>query len=390
MNEIRRCSKCILPANFRNIYFDKNNTCNYCNTYDLLKDKLCNYDYLKKLLIERFDSVRGKYEYDCLVGISGGKDSCYIAYTLVKDYNLRVLTFTYNNGFLSDYAKRNIDLVIKKLKLDHFYYSVDWSIHGKFYKSAIEKLGLPCLGCSYLGGILMNKLAYERRIPFFVHGRSRAQMFKELAPGSLDAFVPFIKCNISPYNIHNVKNAGSDALAMAFKLLNRVIPDEAHKKKIIENFFPDLHSYFNDAQIPEFLAFFLYEQYDEKKMMDILERELGWKRPDSTDILGHQDCIIHDAAIHLNYQVLGYPLLAQELSVMVRENDLTREEAMKRLYNEEALYNYPKGPMNELCKRTDIDEADINKIIKRNRKKHKLMRLLIRIKYFIKKPILEI
>ena len=58
--------------------------------------------------------------YDCVLMLSGGKDSVLALYNLIALYNLRVLTITYDDGFLSDVAKKNIDVVTKRFDVDNF------------------------------------------------------------------------------------------------------------------------------------------------------------------------------------------------------------------------------------------------------------------------------
>lgn len=387
---MRTCTRCVLPSSYRNITFDRAGVCNYCATYEELREKLTDYERLRRLLLERFDLHKGKHDHDCLVGLSGGKDSSYLAYTLSQDFGLNVLAFTFDNGFLNDYARSNISLVVGKLGLDHFYHKVDWSIHGEFYRLAIEKLGLPCLGCGYLSVILMNKLAFERDIPLIIHGRSRAQMFKELAAGSLDAFVPYIKSNLSPHSVEGNRAAALEALTKARYFLDKVVDDEKLRQEIVASFFPDMDEFTAAATVPEYLGFFLFEEYDEQKYMDVLERELGWQRPESQDLVTHGDCLIHEAAVHVYHEVLTYPLLAQELSVMIREGNITRDEALARLGREQALHEYPAESMRTLCERTGIQEQALPGIIRRNRRRHRLLRLWLRMKHFFSRPTLDV
>jgi ATP-utilizing enzymes of the PP-loop superfamily len=124
--DMRTCSQCILPANYRNITFDKNGVCNYCRTYEKLRPRLEDFSHFRSLFEQRIEASRGQAEYDVLVGLSGGKDSSYIAYALQKNYGLKVLTVTMDNGFLTDFAKDNVQRVVGALGVDHFFYTPDW------------------------------------------------------------------------------------------------------------------------------------------------------------------------------------------------------------------------------------------------------------------------
>ncbi len=75
---MKTCTRCVLPDNYRNIRFDGQGVCNYCRTYESLRSRLTDFTSLESLRQERFDKFRGRYPYDCLVGLSGGKDSSYV------------------------------------------------------------------------------------------------------------------------------------------------------------------------------------------------------------------------------------------------------------------------------------------------------------------------
>jgi len=64
-------------------------------------------------------------DYDCLIGVSGGVDSTYVAY-LVKQLGLRPLAVHFDNGWNSELAVSNIEKVLKRLNIDLFTYVVDW------------------------------------------------------------------------------------------------------------------------------------------------------------------------------------------------------------------------------------------------------------------------
>lgn len=76
-------------------------------------------------LVERVKSAGRGREYDCIIGVSGGVDSTYVAY-LVKQYGLRVLAVHLDNGWNSELAVSNIENVLKRLGIDLYTYVIDW------------------------------------------------------------------------------------------------------------------------------------------------------------------------------------------------------------------------------------------------------------------------
>jgi PP-loop superfamily ATP-utilizing enzyme len=75
--------------------------------------------------------------YDCLLCLSGGKDSCSLAFKL-KEQGYKVLAFTYDTGFLSDIAIQNVLKTVKILDLPHFMWRVESSLHGKIQQDYLD------------------------------------------------------------------------------------------------------------------------------------------------------------------------------------------------------------------------------------------------------------
>jgi N-acetyl sugar amidotransferase len=130
------------------IKFDNEGICNHCKDFEktisnpkLDKDIA---DQQLKHLIERV-KFKGR-KHDCLVGISGGVDSCYTAF-LCKEWGLKPLIIHMDNGWNSEIAVKNVKKVVTKLKLDYVSYVLDWEefkeIQLAFLKSSIVDLEMP-------------------------------------------------------------------------------------------------------------------------------------------------------------------------------------------------------------------------------------------------------
>lgn len=110
---MKRCSKCVLPDTTPNITFDEQGVCNYCNTYQ-------KFDYKgEDKLIELLEAQKKRNsKYDCMVNISGGRDSSYTLLKLVKDYDMNVLVVNYKNSFTDPQARANIQNATDILGMD--------------------------------------------------------------------------------------------------------------------------------------------------------------------------------------------------------------------------------------------------------------------------------
>lgn len=132
------------------IIFDQDGVCNHCKDFKkvLEQPRYVKTDAEEKLnsLINLVKSKNKDKKYDCLVGISGGVDSCYTAY-LCHKWGLKPLLMHMDNGWNSDIAVKNVKKVVDKLGLDYISYVLDWrefrEIQLGFFKSSIVDLEIP-------------------------------------------------------------------------------------------------------------------------------------------------------------------------------------------------------------------------------------------------------
>lgn len=384
--EERRCSRCVLPESCANIDFDSEGVCNFCRGHDRYQAALRNRERLTGLLASRIERVRGKQKYDCLVGLSGGKDSSYVAYRMTRHHGLRALLVTYDNGFLTDYAKRNIAVMVDRLGQDHVFLKPPPEYHRAIYQGCMKKFGIPCIGCTFPGMLMCLKLAIEQEIPLLVHGRSPAQMFKELTDGTYDPFLHVIYGNLEPYDAERNKHLVVAVTRRMLRLLRSLVRDRALRRGNPAIFHPDLKRLSSAGHAPEFLGLFVYEPYDELRIMDEMERELGWIRPATASILTHEDCRVHHAAAYFYNEVCGLPIVCQELGTMVRRGEIPRTEALERLGRDEAsvLRDYPAEQVAILAEIAGLTEEQIRRTVRSGRMKMDLFKTLLRLRNALK------
>lgn len=122
------CKRCIMDTSTP-IEFDENGVCNYCHEYDeKIKNRVLKGELGRKKIKEIINNIKQKgknQEYDCIVGVSGGVDSTYLAY-LAKKWGLKPLAVHLDNGWNTKKATQNISRVLKKLNIDLFTYIIDW------------------------------------------------------------------------------------------------------------------------------------------------------------------------------------------------------------------------------------------------------------------------
>jgi N-acetyl sugar amidotransferase len=155
------------------IVFDEKGICNHCTDFEkILAQPRYTEDSDEKLeqLIEKI-KLKGKGRpYDCLVGISGGVDSCYTAY-LCKKWGLRPLLMHMDNGWNSEISVGNVKKIVDKLGLDYVSYVLDWDefkeIQLGFLRSSIVDLEMPT---DIAIAASLYETANKHTIPYIISG----------------------------------------------------------------------------------------------------------------------------------------------------------------------------------------------------------------------------
>jgi len=114
LKNLRRCTKCVLPETYPFITFDEDGICNFCKKYNpqifLGEEKL----------IEILNFYKHKSDTpNCLIGLSGGRDSCYGLHLLKTKYKMNPVAYTYDWGLTTDISRLNASKLCGKLGVEH-------------------------------------------------------------------------------------------------------------------------------------------------------------------------------------------------------------------------------------------------------------------------------
>jgi hypothetical protein len=117
---VSQCRLCLLPDRAPDAQLDAQHVCAFCHAEKHVDrdEQECLRQARAADLEAALESCRGQGEYDCLVNLSGGKDSCYLLHKLKVEYGLNVLAFTTDMN-VPDVAWRNIQRTIDKLDVPH-------------------------------------------------------------------------------------------------------------------------------------------------------------------------------------------------------------------------------------------------------------------------------
>jgi amino acid adenylation domain-containing protein len=307
------CARCGLPSNYPGITFDAAGVCSVCGAYEGYRDKA--QLYFKDMsalhpVVERI-KARKTGDYDCIALLSGGKDSTYMLYHLVE-MGLRVLSFTLDNGYISEEAKANIRRVTHALGVDHVFGQTPFM--NTIFVDSLHRYANVCNGCFKTIYTLAINLAREKGISAIFTGLSRGQFFETRLTEEVFARDDF--------NIQAI----DESIERARKAYHQ------RDDVISRSLDVDLFRAASNLDEIEFVDFYRYCTVDLDEMYRFLTERGLWVRPSDTG--RSTNCLINEVGIFVHKQQKGFHNYALPYSWDVRLGHKTREQALEELNDE--------------------------------------------------------
>lgn len=315
MQNIRRCTACVLPETFPGVKFNSKGICNYCRNFKgekNLEEKKERYRIKFEGLVAR---CRGKGPYDALLSYSGGKDSTYTLSLLKERYRLNTLALTLDNGFLPDRTVNNIKRVTDILGVDHQLFKPHFDVLKRIFKTCAEKnifasatltrASTICTACMALVKFVSLRAALEKKIPFIVFGWS---------PGQIPVASSVMKNN--PQIVQMMQKN-------LYEPLHDLVGDD------VDPYFLEKKHYRNRLSFPYNISPLVFLDYDEKEIIRKV-RNLGWRMPKGIDA-NSTNCRLNSYANLVHKEQYGYHPYVFEMAKLVREGYLDRSSALRKL-----------------------------------------------------------
>ena len=265
-------------------------------------------EYAKKL----------KRPYDCLVPLSGGKDSTYALYLLAEKFNMSCLCITFDHGFMSDQAKINIRNAIERTGSDHVFYSLSQEKTINLFRVFFKKTGDFCAACMRGINYAVETAANRYNIPLVIKGSGRrVQYISQIERGHSNSAMYFKSVMKNEQNFDQYKHFFSNwknyELSKLIELLLNIVK---------------IPPYLMMKYLPYYIGIYdyLYEPYE--KIVRLLEEEMGWSSKDQT--IEHLDCLFHDVPSYLRtLRIKGITKDTIYNSGLIRQGIITRDDAIR-------------------------------------------------------------
>lgn len=338
---VKRCKKCLLSEHHPKTTFDENGICNTCNKFDVFKEQSTQYfktiTDLENLMVRAKENK--KSEYDCMLLYSGGKDSSYVLYRLVE-MGLKVLAFTFDNGFISKAAFENIKRQTTKLGVESIIRQTERM--DDIFIESLQSDSTVCSGCFKSLTAISTLLAEEKGINVIFTGLSRGQIFDTKLAGLYQQGI---------FEVNEIERQ-----LMLFRQMFHAAQDRTNQllELDLSNVpFEKMH----------FIDFFRYDTVSVPNIRAYLKtRDSFWQQPKDTGFCS-SNCLMNDIGICVHSQNKGYHNYEAPLSWDVRLGVSTREEVLPEV----------QAPVNEkqvkqVLKRIGFFEKEIKEAFVVDRK----------------------
>ena len=343
------CKKCLYPNTKPQLQFDERGICSACNNYKL-KDEV---DWGKKKvdllhILDKYKSKDGS-KYDCIIPVSGGKDSTFQTYTIKETFGLNPLAVNFHPHDQTEIGRKNLEN-LKQLGVDCIEFSANPLVYSKLAKFGLVELG-DFQWPEHIGIFTIPvQVAVRYKIPLIIWGENPQLEYGQ--PTNIDTDTILDR-------EWNEKNGGY--------FLDKIKPKDMTKygfktKELIPYIYPSD----DDIRRIGVTGIFLgsYIKWDLFKQLDFV-KELGFSENDEVkegtydkwENLDVYFTVFHDYFKFLKY---GFGRTTDHASIEIRYERITREQGIELVKKYEG--KIPRKYLDKFLKSADINEQEFHDI----------------------------
>lgn len=357
------CSNCVIPETAETLSFSNDGKCSVCSQIN--KKKKIDWNERQNLLDDLINQYRNKYDYDCIVPFSGGKDSTFTLWYLVTQKKIKPLVVRFDHNFYRKTLEENNQKTLKKLGVDFINFKPNFDLVKKTMLESLIRRGDFCWHCHV--GIAAHpiKVAIEKKIPLIFYGEPSAEY------SSYYDYDQFEEGDVEHFN--KTTNLGINAEDM-YEMISERYP----KEKINENDFnPYKFPNLRDFKMNKIKAAYLgnYIPWDVKKQVEIIKKELDWKGDNVEGIPENYnyekiECMMQGVRDYIKFLKRGFGRTAHLTSIDIRNNRMSKDKAEElcKIYDGKKpkslslflrLINLSEDDFYDLIKKHIVSPSDI-------------------------------
>jgi N-acetyl sugar amidotransferase len=333
------CGRCIMDTSDPGICFDSAGVCNRCRDYELrVRTYVPPADQREAALARLVEEIRlagRSREFDCIIGVSGGVDSTYVAF-LVHSLGLRALAVHLDNGWDSNLAVTNIERALRKLNIELFTHVLDWdefrNLQLAFLKASTPDSEIPTDHA--IMAVLMRK-ARHLRVRYILYGSNiitEGLYTPEWSQGHYDwKYIKSIHARFGTVPLRRFPH-----VSLAQYCMDRYVRHQ------------------------QFVSVLNYTAYNKVEAVEIIRRELGWEPYEGKH---HESIYTRFFQSYILPRKFGADKRRMHLSALIVSGQMARDEALR-------IVATPPGPPDQLeqdkvyvCKKLDISIDEFDRIM---------------------------
>jgi len=329
------CSRCIIDDTVPEVVFDEKGVCAFCHIHDELEASYKLDEGMPFRLNEIVNKIKNEgkgKKYDCVLGVSGGRDSTYTLYNAVK-LGLRPLAVHFDNGWNSDLATQNIKNVCKTLNVDLYTHVADWEefkdLQRAFLKASVPDAEVPT---DWVIFSVLFREAARAGVKYIIHGHS----FRT------EGTTPITWTYMDGKYITDIQRKFGTKRNSSFPIMSMID-----------------YLYYTFIKRIKQIRLLYYLPYNENEVLKTLTKEVGWQdyggKHHESKYTGFFQSYILTRKFNIDKRKLHY-------SALLRNGQMTREEALNRVHEDPYVGGHET--LDYCLKKLDFSHEEFEAIMK--------------------------
>lgn len=322
MAELKRCTRCLLPETADTVTFDEQGVCSVCRNQE--RKQQIAWDERKAMLDEIVEANRGKGPYDCIIPFSGGKDSTFTLWYMVKHYKLRPLVISWDHGFYRPGVLKNRERTLQKLGADFLSFTPNKEVVKKLMAEAMRRKGDFCWHCHTGIFAFPMQMALRFGVGLVIWGEPNAEYQSYYSYDEIE--------EVDERRFNRYVNLGITAEDMAGFI------EGVNEQDLAPYMYPKL----KDLMKLNYRSICLgsYIPWDVKRQSEIIQTELDWEGDLTEGVppeYGYEkiECAFQGVRDYLKYIKRGMGRTNHLVNIDIRNGRMSREdgEALQAQYD---------------------------------------------------------
>jgi N-acetyl sugar amidotransferase len=302
-----------MPASNEGMQFDEMGICQACQSSEQkIRINWVERELELKKILDHYKSLNN--DYDCIIPISGGKDSTFQLHVLTKIYGMRALAVTFSHTWFSETGRYNLQNCLEKFDVDHIMFSPGRSLVNRLARQSLYKIGDSCWHCHAGVGAFPMQVAVRYKIPLMIWGESIAE-----TSGRATHRNPVRKFDRDYFTKVSAKRYPEE-----------MVSDEINLRELAGFRLPSVEDIEKVGVVGIHLGDFIF--WDDERQMEFVRDVYGWREDKVEGTYKNYKSVeckmagVHD---YTKFLKRGFGRGTDHASVDVRAGLLTREEAFE-------------------------------------------------------------